>query len=44
MIGAKTSLYLQPSLSYYFTKTELVTYRTENPLCFTLQAGLRFDL
>lgn len=43
-LGAKTSLYLQPSLSYYFTKTELVTYRTENPLCFTLQAGLRFDL
>jgi len=43
-VGAKTSLYLQPSLSYYFTKTELVTYRTENPLCFTLQAGVRFDL
>ncbi|MBR5075535.1 MAG: hypothetical protein IKX28_00785, partial [Bacteroidales bacterium] len=43
-IGRQTALYFQPSLSYYFTKTELVTYRTENPLSFTLQAGVRFEL
>jgi len=43
-LGRLTTLYLQPSLSYYFTKTNLLTYRTENPLGFTLQAGLRFHL
>lgn len=43
-LGDSASLYLQPSLSYYFTKTELLTYRTENPLGFSLQAGLRFHL
>ena len=43
-LGDHTTLYLQPSLSYYFTKTTLITYRTENPLSFTLQAGLRFNL
>lgn len=43
-LGSFASLYLQPSLSYYFTKTRLLTYRTENPLGFSLQAGLRFDL
>lgn len=43
-LGPHTSLYLQPSLSYYFTKTTLITYRTENPFSFTLQAGLRFHL
>lgn len=43
-LGGSISLYLQPSVSYYFTKTELLTYRTENPLGFSLQAGLRFHL
>lgn len=43
-LGSFALLYLQPSLSYYFTKTRLLTYRTENPLGFSLQAGLRFDL
>lgn len=43
-LGSSVSLYLQPSVSYYFTKTELLTYRTENPLGFSLQAGLRFHL
>ena len=43
-LGSFATLYLQPSLSYYFTKTTLITYRTENPLGFTLQAGLRFHL
>lgn len=43
-LGSFATLYVQPSLSYYFTKTVLMTYRTENPLSFTLQAGFRFNL
>ena len=43
-IGSRTHLYFQPELSYYLTKTDLITYRTENPLTFSLNAGLRFDL
>ena len=43
-IGRHTSLYFQPELSYYLTKTDLITYRTENPLTFSLNAGVRFDL
>ena len=43
-IGTRTHLYFQPEFSYDFTKTDLVTYRTENPIVFTLNAGLRFDL
>ncbi len=43
-IGSLAQLYFQPELSYYFTRTDLVTYRTEHPLGLTLQAGLRFDL
>ena len=43
-IGPHLHLYLQPELSYYFTKTDLITYRTDNPLSFSLNAGLRFDL
>lgn len=39
-----TSLYLQPTVSYWFTYTDLVTYRTENPLVFSVDAGLRFHL
>lgn len=37
-------LYFQPTVSYWFTETVLVTYRTENPLTFSLNAGLRFHL
>lgn len=37
-------LYLEPDLSYYFTKTAITTYRTENPLGLTVRAGLRFDI
>ena len=40
----RTHLYLQSALSWYFTKTDLITYRTENPLGLSLHAGLRFDL
>jgi hypothetical protein len=39
-----THLYFQPALSWYLTQTDLITYRTENPLGFSLNAGLRFDL
>jgi len=37
-------LYLQPELSYYFTKTRLASYRTENRFGMTVNAGLRFSL
>ena len=40
----RTHLYFQPALTWYFTQTDLVTYRTENPLGLSLHAGLRFDL
>ena len=43
-LGKHSHLYFQPELSYYFTKTDLITYRTENPCIFSLNAGLRFDL
>lgn len=43
-ISNRSFLYFQPELSYYFTKTDLITYRTENPLTFSLNVGLRFDL
>ena len=40
----RAHLYLQPSLSWYLTQTDLITYRTENPVGFSVNAGLRFDL
>lgn len=40
----RAHLFFQPELSYYFTGTDLLTYRSDHPLSFTLQAGLRFDL
>ena len=43
-IAPRTHLYFQPQISYSLTKTDLVTYRTETPMVFTLNAGLRFDL
>lgn len=43
-IWDNTSLYFQPELSWYFTKTDLVTYRTEHPLGITLNAGLSIEL
>ncbi|MBR5076805.1 MAG: hypothetical protein IKX28_07360, partial [Bacteroidales bacterium] len=43
-IRPHAQLYFQPALSYYFTKTDLPTYRTEHPLGLSLHAGLRFDL
>ena len=43
-LGSRVHLYFQPELSYYFTRTDLITYRTEHPLGLSLHAGLRFDL
>lgn len=43
-IGNRAYLFFQPEASYYLTKTDLVTIRTEKPVSFTLHAGLRFDL
>ena len=43
-IGTYSHLFFQPELSYSFTSTDLITCRTENPLIFTLNAGIRFDL
>lgn len=43
-IWDKVSLYIQPELSWYFTETDLITYRTDNPLSFSLNAGFSFDL
>lgn len=43
-LWGRAHLYLQPSLSWYLTHTDLITYRTENPVGFSVNAGLRFDL
>ena len=43
-IAPRAHLYFQPQITYSLTKTDLVTYRTETPMMFTLNAGLRFDL
>lgn len=43
-IGNRTYLFFQPEASYFLTKTDLITIRTEKPVSFTLHAGLRFDL
>ena len=38
------SLYACPELSYYFTQTNLPTYRSGKPLAFGVTAGLAIDL
>jgi hypothetical protein len=38
------SIYIQPECSWYFTQTDLLTCRTDNPLSFSLNAGFSFDL
>lgn len=43
-LGSRVHLYFQPELSWYLTKTDLITCRTEHPLGLTLHAGLRLDL
>ena len=50
LIGAQARLtrnawiFVQPDLTYYFTKSTLVSYRSENRIGLTVNAGLRFDL
>lgn len=41
--GRTVGLYFEPELSYYFTRTELETERTENPLTLTFRLGMRFS-
>lgn len=41
--GRTVGLYFEPELSYYFTRTELRTARTDDPLTLTLRLGLRFS-
>jgi hypothetical protein len=43
-LGPHAALYLEPSVNWYFTQTWLITYRSQNPFGFSLQAGLRFKL
>lgn len=43
-LSRNTWVYVQPDISYYFTKTALTSYRTENRLGLTIRAGLRFDI
>ena len=49
-VGARSRLsknawiYFQPDISYYFTRTSLTSYRTENRLGLNLRAGILFDI
>jgi len=49
-VGARSRLsknawiYFQPDFSYYFTRTNLTSYRTENRLGLSLRAGILFDI
>lgn len=43
-LARDTWIYVQPDLTYYFTKSTLVSYRSENRLGLTVNAGLRFDI
>ena len=44
--AARVGLYLEPQLSWCFTPNNpvLETYRTENPLLFSVAAGIRFTI
>ena len=43
-IAKPISLFVDPSASYYFDCGQLQSIRTEQPLMFSLEAGLRFNL
>ena len=45
-LSANIGIFLAPEVSYYFKPENpvLQTYRTENPLMFTVGIGLRFSL
>lgn len=40
-LGNHVGLYFEPEVSYYFTETTLRTSRTDSPVSFTLQLGVR---
>ena len=44
LIWNNMSLYIQPSLSWYFTQTDLITYRTQHPLSVSVNGGIRLIL
>lgn len=41
-LGGPAALYFEPGVSYYFTQTQLRTSRTDSPVDFSLQFGVRF--
>lgn len=43
-IAKPISLFIDPSASYYFDCAQPKSIRTEQPLMFSLEAGLRFNL
>jgi hypothetical protein len=43
-IQPKMGLYFEPKLSYFFDNNQPVSTRTDQPTCFGLTAGLRFEL
>ena len=43
-LSDRVGLYLDPGVSYYFYGAQPRSIRTERPLMFNLNAGLRFDL
>lgn len=43
-LGPHFSLFVQPSANWYLTETRLITYRTQNPLGFSFQTGLRYRM
>lgn len=43
-IYKQTSVFLDPSVSYYFDCNQPKSIRTEQPLMFSLEAGVRFSL
>ena len=42
-LGGPAALYFEPEVSYYFTKTQLRTSRTDSPVSLSLQLGVRFS-
>lgn len=40
----RVGIFLAPELSYWFTKTELPTYNTENPFNLSLKAGINLTV
>lgn len=43
MLKKPIGLYMEPKLSYYFDNDQPLSIRTEHPLTFGIEAGLRYD-